>query len=394
MGNANTKETTINVPNPGDKDKDASKKADVTKEPAIFTDNEVLIRADAATKVRDSVLLLLPFRIFSLIWHYGWNPGGRKPDDHLSLVKEILAVGMTSTPVVSCRVKVKELVELMKSDKNDEKVVKALWGLRGHLRSIVVKQAKVDSPVAFEKHWGKGVPVEVVEGLTPVQELYIAEDHDTISRDKLTVIRQIINMFICGLSVRAVTLKMWDELLTHFNALNGKQKAKIAAASGDAAKIREMLDIKRGTVQNLGYLATKLPDYCLAAYIKTITGEDGDKLKLGDAVHLNTAQGTAGTKANPTKKFTDLYKSCIANYGKASSGVKPMNTKERFEFFGTFKSKLGEAIRMHIDREANFDFTNIDIFLQDSADAGHLVSPILEEAAASIQKRLDAANAS
>ena len=393
MSNGKSKENASSGPNPTNKVESDPKPTEKVKVDKIYSDAEVIMRTDASEKKRNAVLLLLPFRIFKVIWDHIWNPGGRKAGDHLSLYQEIVTVGMNTTPVVSCRIKIKELVELLKSEKNDKKVIAAMKGLEGHLRSIVVVEAEKASPDAFKKFWANGVHVEVIEGLSTDQELYLAQDHDTVSRDKEVVIRQAVDMFRRSCSVRDVTLKIWDELGLHFSALTGEQKAKIIAAPTVAEKIKVMLKIRRGTVQNISSLAIKLPAYCLTAYLRDLSGADGDKIKLGDARDLHKAQGKVGTKANPTKAFADLYAATVKNYGQAANGPKALTRKARGEFFGQYESPLWELIRQQMEGESNHDFTEIDCSLVDLSNEGLFTSDKFKLATEAIQKRLDAANA-
>lgn len=393
MSTPNSKNNASSGPNKAEKSKSDPKPTEKVKVDKIYSDSEVIMRTEASEKKRNAVLVLLPFRIFKVIWDHVWNPGGRKTGDHLSLYQEITTVGMNTTPVISCRILIKELIEFLKSEKNDSKVIAALKGLEGHLRSIVVIEAENASPEAFKRFWANGVHVEVVQDLSPDQELYLAQDHDTVSRHKETVIRQAIDMLRRSCSIRDVTLKLWDELSTHFSALTGEQKAKIAASPTIAAKIKVMLKIRQGTVQNISSLAVKLPTYCLTAYLRDLSGEDGDKIKLGDARDLHKAQGDVGTKANPTKAFADLYASTVKNYGQASSGPKALSRKARGEFFGQYESPLWELIRQQLEGEANHDFTEIDCQLCDLSNEGKFTSEKFKLATEAIKKRLDAANA-
>ena len=365
----------------------------VEKIEKVYSDAEIVMRSDAAEKKRNAVLFSLPVRIFMAIWDYAWNPGGRKVGDHLSLYNEITTIGMNTKPVISSRITLKELVELLKDKKNDKSVIKALKGLCGHLRSVCVSQAEIENPEAFKKFWANGVDVEIVQSLDPNQELYLAEDHDTVSRDKETVIRQAVGMFQRSCTARDVTLKLWDELSIHFSPISGDNKAKIAAAPTIADKIKIMLKIRRGVVQNLSYLAVKLPDYCLKAYLRSLSGEDGDKLRLGDAVNLNTAQAKAGTKAHPTKTFVDLYAQKTDGYGKESDGPKPLNRKQRADFFGMYSNPLFELIRMIIEGEVQISLMEEDCQLLDLIATGEFSSDQFKIAVEAIQKRLDAANA-
>ena len=394
MSNAISKENASTVPNSVPKAENDPKVAEKVKVEKIYSDAEVVMRTDAAEKKRNAVLFLLPFRIFKAVWDFKWNPGGRKEGDHLSLYQEITTVGMNTKPIVSLRILIKELVELLKSEKNDKKVISSLKGLCGHLRSIVVIRSEKASPEAFKKFFADGIQIEIIEGLTPDQELYLAQDHDTVSRDKATVIRQAVDMFKRSCTVRDVTLKLWDELSIHFSALTGEQKAKIIAATTVADKIKVMLKIRRGVVQNLSSFAVKLPTYCLTAYLRSLTGEDGDKIKLSDARELHKAQGKAGTKTNPTKSFADLYARTIKEYGQAKNGPTPLTRKTRGEFFGMYESPLWELIRQHLEGEANFDFTEIDCQLTDLANEGKFSDDKFKIATEAIKKRLDAVNAS
>ena len=358
-----------------------------------YTDEEVVMRTDAAEKRRNARLITLPFRIFELIWDYAWNPGKRAEGDHLALYEEITAVGLKVNPIVSVGMKVDELIELLKDAKNDKRVVKALLGLCGHLRSIGVRQAKAESPKAFAKFWANGIQVEAIEGLTDTQKYYIACDHDTVSRSKPSIIQQAIEMFKRGCTEKDVALTLWDELNIAFRPLNGKQKAKIREAKGVAAKAKAMFLIRRGAVQNIHYYATKLPDYCLQAYMREVKGEEGEKLKHADAVDLHTAQGEVGTKANPTKAFTDLYALRIKTYGQKDEGPKVLNKKQLMEFFGQYRSPFWEALRLHIMGEAKLNFDDEDMQLLACEQGGDFGTPNFTTANASIKKRLDAANA-
>lgn len=374
--------------------KKADSKAKVDLPEATYSDSEIVMRTEAAEKKRNAVLLLLPWRIFKVIWHHDWNPGGRKEGDYLSLYTEICAIGINTNPIVSLRMAIAEVIELLKSPKNDPKVIKALWGLCGHLRTTCIIKAETDNPEAFKKHWADGVMVEIVQGLDPDQELYLAQDHDTVSRDKLTVVRQAIEQLGRGCSVRDVSLKLWSELEQNFSSVSDQCKAKIKAATTAKEKIKIMLDFRRGTVQNLFYLAVKLPDYCLKAYVRGLTGEEGDKLALADAVNLNTAQGKVGSKAIPTKTFLDLYASRTDSFDKINEGPKPLNAKQRKEFWGMLGSKVAEAFRLHLEGIKQLSFIDLDCELLTMEDEGTLVLPVLDIAAESLAIQKDIAQAS
>lgn len=371
----------------------------VKAEKPIYSDGDIVMAMEANEAKRGSIVMLIPFLVYKLIWDHNWNPGGRSKGDHLSLYTEILAVGMNTLQIVSSRIDVQRLeaifAKLIADPTNGkliEEAAKALHGLCGFLRSIVVCKANDNDPLAFEKHWANGIPCEVVFGLSTDQEMYVAQDHDTVSRSKVAIIEQAVLMFKKSRTVRDVTLKLFDELSTHFTALSGDQKKKINEAASDGDKIKEMLKIRRGVMQNISYLAIKLPPYCLQAYVRSLNGEAGDRIKLGDAVHLNTAN-KKGTKANPTKKFTDLYKQKVESFGKAKAGPKPLNQKQIAEFFGMYGNDLFELIRMHLMGEANIAFDEEDVQLIDLIESNELESDQFAVARESKQKAIDAANA-
>lgn len=394
MNSSNSKNTAPTDPNEVKKPQSDPKPTDKVKVELTYSDAEVVMRSDAAEKKRNSVLFLLPFRIFKLIWDHVWNPGGRKEGDHLSLYQEITTVGMNTTPVISCRkLSVKELAELLKDKKNDKQIIGSLKGLEGHLRSLVVVQAEKASPEAFKKFWADGIHVEVIQGLSTDQELYLAQDHDTVSRHKEVVIRQAVDMLRRFCTIRDVTLKLWDELAVHFRPVDGVVKAKITAATTVSEKIKIMLKFRQGTMQNISSLAVKLPNYCLTAYLRSLSGEDGDKITLGNARDLHQAQGTAGTKANPTKTFADMYAQKTKEFGQISSGPKALSRKDRGLFFGQYQSPLWELIRQQMEGEGQYDFTEIDCQLTDLANEGKFNDDKFKLAEEAIQKRLDAANA-
>lgn len=372
----------------------AETKAKTSLPEKVYSDSEIVMRSEAAEAKRNAVLFLLPYRIFKAIWHNDWNPGGRKDDDYLSLYTEICAIGINTNPVVSLRIAIAEVIELLKNPKNDAKVIEAFWGLCGHLRKMGISKAETDNPEAFKKFWADGVMVEVVQGLDTAQELYLAQDHDTVARDKLSVVKQAVEALARGCSVRDVSLKLWSELEANFSSVSDQCKAKIKAATSTKEKITIMLGFRRGTVQNLYYLAMKLPDYCLKAYIRSLTGEEGDKIALHDAVNLNTAQGETGTKAIPTKTFTDLYAQRTNDFGKVDDGPTPLNKKQRKDFWGMYGSKLFEAFRLHLEGLQQLSFMELDCQLITMEDEGTLVDPVLEIAAESIEKKKDIAQAS
>jgi hypothetical protein len=269
-------------------------------------------------------------------------------------------------------------------------LIEILKGLRGHLRQTCVVRAFLDNPVEFEKHWGEGVPIELVFGLTEPMEYYLACDHNTVSRSRVSVIMQVFEMFKRGCSETDVVLQTWDELGIHFTAVTADQMARIKAHKTAAGQAKEMKAIRRGVVQPLHYIATNLPSYVEEAVLNHERGEEGPKLKYSVAGALNTAN-LEGSQQTPTASFTDLYATKLKEYGQKSKGTSVRSQKEMKEFFGRWTSDTMELFRMWMFKEVDINFMELDSQLCDNEAAGNIKMPAFAQAQAVRNARKDKA---
>ena len=358
----------------------------------IYSPTVALMMAEANTAMKQKATVILPFDVFKSdkVWDEKWNPGKRGANDHLSLFNEIVEVGMKTNPLVGFRGKRSYFDELVKAA-NIKGLIALLIGLQGYLRRRCIVIAEKQNKPAFEKHWSKGITVDIVFDMAPEQELYIARDHNTISRSRVVVIEQAIDMFQCGRSEVDVALTLWDELATHWRPVTPEQMAKILAHKDLKGQATEMKQVRRGVMQQLHYLANNLPLYALEAALRSERGDDGPKIKLGDAISLNTAN-QEGTQLTPTGSFTELFKSKVEQYGKKKVAA-VRTTAEMKEFFGRLGSQTMEALRMYYFKEADINLMDIDSQLCDNEGAGNINSPYFEMTKAAKAARQDAANA-
>lgn len=358
----------------------------------IYNPTVALMMSEANAAMKQKATVSLPFDIFKSdkVWNEAWNPGKRGANDHLSLYNEVIEVGLKTNLLLNFRSSRAKFDELIKAT-HIKGLIELLIGLQGYLRRrCVVIAEKRDKP-AFEKHWSKGIIVDIVFEMTPEQELYLARDHNTISRSRVAVIEQAIDMFQCGRTEVDVCLTLWDELATHWRPVTPEQMVKILAHKDLKGQSTEMKDVRRGIMQQMHYLACNLPLYALEAAYRGEKGEDGPKIKLGDAVDLNKAN-REGTQQTPTGSFSELFQQKVEEYGKKKSSS-TRTAAEMKEFFGRLGSQTMEAVRMYYYKEADINFMEIDSQLCDNESAENIVSPYFEMTKASKLARQDAANA-
>lgn len=372
--------------------KTEAKASKPTKVVEIYNPTVALMMSEANTAMKKKATVIIPFDIFKSdkVWNEDWNPGRRGANDHLSLYTEIVEVGMKTNPLLNFRGPRSKFDELVKANHNKD-LIDLLNGLQGYLRRRCTIIAEKQDKPAFEKHWSKGITVDIVYNMTPEQELYLARDHNTITRSRVAVIEQAIDMFQCGRSEVDVCLTLWDELASHWRPVTPEQMVKILAHSDLKGQASEMKKVRRGVMQQLHYLASNLPLYALEAAYRSEKGEDGPKIKLGDAIDLNKANGE-GSQQTPTGSFTELFQQKVEQYGKKKAST-TRTTAEMKEFFGRLGSQTMEAVRMFYFKEADINFMEIDSQLCDNEGADNIVSPYFEMTKASKQARQDAANA-
>lgn len=358
----------------------------------VYSSTVALMMANANAAMKQKAIIVLPFDVYKSdkVWDEKWNPGKRGPNDHLSLYSEIVEVGMKTFPLLNFDGSRTEF-EKLQADKAIDALIDHLDGLQGFLRKrVVVIAAKNDKP-AFDKHWSKGITVDIVFGMTKEQQTYLARDHNTISRSRVAVIDQAVDMFQCGRTEIDVCLTIWDELATHWRPTTPEQMAKILAHKDLKSQAQEMKKVRRGVMQQLHYLACNLPLYALEAALRSERGDEGPKIKLGDAISLNTANQD-GTQTTPTGSFTELFKTKVKDYGKKKTAA-VRTTAEMKEFFGRLGSQTAEAFRMYYFKEADINFMDIDSQLVDNENAGNIASPYFEMTKLAKAARQDAANA-
>jgi len=383
-------EKTTTKPKSEDKPKTEAKKP--VKAVEIYTSTVALMMTEANAAMKQKATVVIPFDVFKAdkVFDEKWNPGGRGVNDHLSLYNEIVEAGMKTFPLLNFRGTRPEFDGLMKA-KNNKALIAALFLLQGYLRRRIAVLAETKDKAAFEKHWKDGITVDIVFGMTPEQELYLARDHNTISRSRPSVIEQAIDMFQCGRSEIDVCLTLWDELATHWRPVTPEQMAKILSHKDLKKQAQEMKGVRRGVMQQLHYLACNLPLYALEAAMRSERGEDGPKIKLGDAIALNTAN-KEGTQTTPTGSFTEQFQQKVEQYGKKKAAA-TRTTAEMKEFFGRCGSQTLEAIRMFYFKEADINIMDIDSQLCDNEGASNINSPYFEMTKAAKAARQDAANA-
>lgn len=358
----------------------------------IYSSTVALMMSSANTAMKDKATIVLPFVVFASdkVWNEKWNPGRRGPNDHLSLYTEIVEVGMKTFPLLNFRGTRAEFDKLMTA--NDTKgLIALLNGEQGFLRRRCVIIASKENKPSFEKHWAKGVMVDVVFGMTPEQELYLARDHNTISRSRISVMEQGVEMFQSGRTEIDVALTLWDELSVHWNTTTSDQMKRILAHKDLKGQAQEMKKVRRGIVQPLHYLANSLPLYALEAMYRGETGNDGPKIKLNDAYDLNKAN-KEGSQQTPTGTFSEVFKGKVEEFGKKKVAT-TRTTAEMKEFFGRTASNVLEAIRMFYFKEADINIMDIDSQLCDNEAADNIASPYFEITKAAKAARQDAANA-
>jgi len=351
-----------------------SKQKENVLEKDFFADSDAgknrVKMVNVVVKARDAaVLVWWTLADLVKVYDHNWNPGKRGPNDHLAFIASICAYGLKEPLMVNQRSGVK------KSDPINDKSYR---GCKGHLRLRACVSVAKDYPEDFVRVFPNGlIPVSLVKGLDKDQEYFLACDHDTVSRGRVGIIQQGVEMFLKGAEAKEVLASLLPEINSAFGQVGDKVKSEMNLAKTEQDRMKIWFRARYGTLQLMKRLA-ELPDKVKEAFYNAEdNGKEGDKLTHTDitaSAILNNKEG--GTKLQPSQGFEELYATKVAAYGTAKdTGPKPKTIKELDAMGKLIGSVTYDMIFLNVRLGMKFELSLVSAQLIELEKAGKITFP-------------------